>query len=316
MPQTLKYNTIDVFTDEAYSGNPLAIVHVPASHDAPLTQEQKQRIAKEFNYSETTFLHPPQSNSGMRQVDIFTPQSEIPFAGHPTIGVASFVFKELETDANEISLALKAGPVRAGFERQGADEITKVEIPHNVHLHAKHISWEKVVAVHPELASASTPVRMDDYTFPIMSIVNGMNFALIDLSSSPQLLDNVKVTSQDLFGEEDLDDGWDATVTGALFFTRQPEQDDEVMRIKQRVIVIGLEDPATGSASCALCAFLTLEDKKTRGSTCQYELEQGVQMGRRSVISCEVTLVDGAEKVEKIVLSGKTVSVMTGEILV
>jgi PhzF family phenazine biosynthesis protein len=81
----LDFAIVDVFTDKRYKGNPLAVVRVPASSN--LTQEQKQNIAREFNLSETTFLHEPAGNeSGVWTVDIFTINEELPFAGHPTIG--------------------------------------------------------------------------------------------------------------------------------------------------------------------------------------------------------------------------------------
>ncbi|KAF1968133.1 Diaminopimelate epimerase-like protein [Bimuria novae-zelandiae CBS 107.79] len=81
----LEYAIIDVFTDKRYAGNPLAVVRVPAS--CKLTQDQKQNIAKEFNLSETTFLHEPKEDeTNSWSVDIFMVNAELPFAGHPTIG--------------------------------------------------------------------------------------------------------------------------------------------------------------------------------------------------------------------------------------
>lgn len=77
---SVNYVTVDVFTKEIYAGNQLAIVQVPATG---LTQEQKQAVAKEFNYSETTFVHPQSpSSDNTWSVDIFTPDQELPFAGH------------------------------------------------------------------------------------------------------------------------------------------------------------------------------------------------------------------------------------------
>ena len=82
----LEYAIVDVFTDKRYTGNPLAIVRVPAS--LKLTQDQKQSIAQEFNLSETTFWHEPKEGDEPNTwtVDIFMVNAELPFAGHPTIG--------------------------------------------------------------------------------------------------------------------------------------------------------------------------------------------------------------------------------------
>lgn len=81
----LDFVVVDVFTAKRYEGNPLAIVRMPPS--VKLTQEQKQNIAREFNLSETTFLHEPTDSESAWTVDIFTVQAELPFAGHPTIGI-------------------------------------------------------------------------------------------------------------------------------------------------------------------------------------------------------------------------------------
>lgn len=85
---SLNFVTIDVFTDKPYEGNPLAVVRIP--HGVTISQENKQRIAREFNLSETTVLHENSSDSDKDQwvVDIFMTSRELPFAGHPTVGTA------------------------------------------------------------------------------------------------------------------------------------------------------------------------------------------------------------------------------------
>ena len=79
-----RYITVDVFTDRAFGGNPLAVVLDAGG----LTTAQMQAIAVEFNYSETTFVLPPRENAHEAEVRIFTVRSEIPFAGHPNVGTA------------------------------------------------------------------------------------------------------------------------------------------------------------------------------------------------------------------------------------
>jgi PhzF family phenazine biosynthesis protein len=91
---SIQFTTLDVFTTSAFEGNPLAVVTIPPpSQQAPLTQSQKQRIAREFNLSETVFVHDVENRAETdeRKIDIFTPQFELPFAGHPTIGTAVFL---------------------------------------------------------------------------------------------------------------------------------------------------------------------------------------------------------------------------------
>src|SRR5438309_10635368 len=84
MPKRYSYITVDVFTDRAFAGNPLAVV----TDASGLTPEQMQAIAAEFNYSESTFVLPPEDPSHTARVRIFTRQNDIPFAGHPNVGTA------------------------------------------------------------------------------------------------------------------------------------------------------------------------------------------------------------------------------------
>lgn len=90
MSRWVDFVTLDVFTAAPFSGNPLAVVFLPDNVSKPLSQSQKQEIAKEFNYSETIFIHPVAAASPTkRPIDIFMTDQELPFAGHPTVGAAS-----------------------------------------------------------------------------------------------------------------------------------------------------------------------------------------------------------------------------------
>jgi PhzF family phenazine biosynthesis protein len=133
----LDYAIVDVFTQTKYEGNPLAIVRVPKS--CTLSQSQKQTIAREFNLSETTFLHErdAESPSDVWKVDIFTVKEELPFAGHPTIGTACFVLSDVArerdvTEQVEAKFDLKAGPVQLQYDP--AKNSAKAAIPHNVYV--------------------------------------------------------------------------------------------------------------------------------------------------------------------------------------
>jgi PhzF family phenazine biosynthesis protein len=89
---SLQFTTLDVFTTAPFRGNPLAIVHVPIGAD--LSQAQKQLIAREFNLSESVFLHDQTSEdiqAGQARIDIFTVVAEVPFAGHPTVGTSNYL---------------------------------------------------------------------------------------------------------------------------------------------------------------------------------------------------------------------------------
>ncbi|KEF52243.1 uncharacterized protein A1O9_11870, partial [Exophiala aquamarina CBS 119918] len=309
MARTISYNTSDVFTDTAFTGNQLAILHVPNGFS--LSQEEKQKIAIEFNYSESVFLHQPSPDAAAATygVDIFTPESEIPFAGHPTIGTASYIFQNLEKQRDDISIILKAGTVKATFDRNTAR--AAAEIPHDFRQHATRLPWDRVVASQPQLLSEI----FKDATIPLVSIVKGVTFGLIDLAQQPELLDRVMVTNIDIPRMKDLDNGWDHGLIADLFYVKKPDAGDGVLRVQQRMIGIGLEDAATGAASAALSAYLALLEGGS-GAKYFFELEQGVQMGRRSIIGCEVALDADGKRVKTIILSGQARAVMKGELTI
>lgn len=124
MASLLKLNfvTVDVFTDKQYQGNPLAIVRIP--HGVNVTQEQKQKIAREFNLSETTFLHEngADTKGDHWTVDIFMTSKELPFAGHPTVGTACYVLSRTAEERGitdgviDANFTLKAGPVGLRYD--------------------------------------------------------------------------------------------------------------------------------------------------------------------------------------------------------
>ena len=142
--------TLDVFTQVRYIGNPLAVVKVP--HSETLTQQQKQLIAREFNYSETIILHENQEVGDKPQwkIDIFLTDAETPFAGHPAVGTACLLGKQLLDLAGGIdqvngTLITKAGPVPFAYMRQS--NTAQCEVPHDIHVHPKTLNVEDAESV-------------------------------------------------------------------------------------------------------------------------------------------------------------------------
>ena len=105
-----RYVTVDVFTDQAFGGNPLAVVLDAGG----LSTAQMQAIATEFNYSETTFVLPPRDSANDAQVRIFTVRSEIPFAGHPNVGTAFVLAMQATRSPARLLFEEKAGLVPVG----------------------------------------------------------------------------------------------------------------------------------------------------------------------------------------------------------
>lgn len=316
-PLKLDFVTIDVFTNKSYEGNPLAIVRIP--HGASVTQEQKQKIAREFNLSETTFLHEnaPGATDDRWTVDIFMTSKELPFAGHPTVGTACYVLsrtaeeRDIKEAVIDAGFQLKAGPV--GLRYDVAKKTAKAAIPHDVRVHKKRWSRDELFKLQPGLAAAHTKGEVetqDDY--PIVSIVKGMAFVLVELESV-EALANVTLAGQSV-EIDGLDQGWDDTFIGTYFYVRTGKSESGATQLRTRMIEGPLEDPATGSAASDLVAYLSLEEGKA-GETLKYELVQGVEMGRRSEIFIDVVMAKEGG-IETVYLEGGAVQVMEGRLTV
>ena len=313
--QKLQFLTTDVFTQKRYEGNPLAIIRLPASVN--LKQAQKQHMANEFNLSETVILHESEESYRTNQwtFDIFIPTMEIPFAGHPTIGTICYLGQALKaTGAGGViegSLKCKAGKIP--FTYDTSTEHATAEIPHDSHLHNRTLSAGRVgeYNIPNEIASAMPT------SAAILSIVKGMSFCLIEVSSLEALgavRRDLKPIEPDGLDQEYFADG----VLGFFFFCFQADAGDGVTKLRTRMVSHGMEDPATGSASSALAVYLTMHHPTANKSNGQlvrkFDFTQAVEMGRKSIIGVEVATDDSGQKVEKVVLSGSAVEVMEGSI--
>ena len=320
--ETLRFITLDVFTDTAYEGNPLAVINVPSALRTSLTTERKQRIAREFNLSETVFLHERRKSDPQNEwmIDIFTTTAELSFAGHPTIGSASYLLNSHETGTGSNgTLITKAGriPISMISSKAGGDwKRVQANIPHNVHIHRHTLGDSQDplfgLSQNPALAKAERAA-------PIVSIVKGMTFLLVQLDNL-ETLAQVEVVGSKLSFEGMLDqgDGWDVGLVARYYFVIGENADesehgvgkDQVQNIRTRMVESTMEDPATGSAACALCSYLALTENRSS----KFEVTQGVEMGRRSVIGVEVVVDTEGKKIQNVRLSGAAVLVMEGEL--
>ncbi|KAK3680575.1 hypothetical protein LTR37_021152 [Vermiconidia calcicola] len=307
MPQ-LEFVTVDVFTKTRFTGNPLAIVKVPADRD--VSTEQCLEITREFSLSETLFLHEQQTgNDGVPEwrVRIFiAAPAEIPFAGHPTIGAACYALSTLAKGAQKGRLICNAGPIGIQY----TDGVARAAIPHNYHRHSEHaFKPEEVYGSHEVMIRACGKAKAID----IVSPVKGMNFIAIELPDLEALaLENNALGPQP---KPRLDEEWDEGFSGSLLYVitnASTCNDDGVVKLRTRMIEGAFEDPATGSASCGVCALLAMKLKL--GRTTKFELTQGVEMGRKSDIGVLLTLNESMDAVERIELSGSAVKVMEGRL--
>lgn len=298
----LPFVTLDVFTTTRYRGNPLAVVTIPAGVPPP-SQDQKQAIAREFNLSETVFVHDvpdPESNK-QRVINIFVTNAELPFAGHPTIGTAVFL-RPHGVD----TLITKAGPIPLVETAPGH---IQAAIPHNVRQHRRSIADLSDPA--PGQLNPNPAIRRLELDAPLFSIVNGMTFALVHLPDLDHLA-TVTPSVTPFRTDQLLDDGWQYGFLSMYYFVHIGQRDEDgktVFSIRSRMME-SFEDPATGSAACALSSYLTLRQSGLQNQTFRFEIDQGVEMGRESNIVVEVTLRDS--KIDTVKLSGTATQVMRG----
>ncbi|TAQ91657.1 hypothetical protein B7494_g112 [Chlorociboria aeruginascens] len=348
----LPFVTLDVFTSRPYEGNPLALITIPTHLTNVVTEAQKQAIAREFNLSETVFVHEA-GDAQLREwtVDIFTITDELPFAGHPTIGAAYHVLRKLRllpsrSDVDESEgfrsnvyenananangksraaqgiLITKAGRIPISLASQNSRSQVQALIPHNVHIHSHTLGDQYPpipgLSTHPDLRDAEMKA-------PIVSIVKGMTFLLVRLDSL-ELLSVAEAANPALSFRGVLDKGWREGFVARYYYVLQhglqnsdldgsgngrlsgDRENEETVTIRTRMLEIAMEDPATGSAACALACFLALKGKRGRS----FEVVQGVEMGRRSVIGVEVRLEEDGRGIEEVKLCGEAVQIMEG----
>ena len=325
-PKRLNFVTVDVFTEERYKGNPLAIVHVPKALD--LNQDAKQAIAREFNLSETVFLYEADGESPDRKIDIFITTIEIPFAGHPTIGSICHIggnIKSPQELVEQFTLHTKAGPIAASYDHK--TKLAVASIPHDIRIHRSSVYWKHVLDAQPPLTPSQNNQgsvldawsrRQDgsEATFPIVSIVNGMTFILVDFPTTKDYLGKIETGH----GQIDpsvtvLDEGWSSAVLEPYYYVILPDEGDGITSLRTRLMMFDFgEDPATGSAASALASYLSLR-KGEASKTYTYKIEQGVEMGRPSQIEVKVSLDASGKSVREVLLSGTATPLMEGTLI-
>lgn len=317
---SIKYATLDVFTKTLFEGNPLGVVFLPTS--STLSQTQKQLIAKEFNYSETIFVHPvdPQSPNQQR-IDIFTTDKELPFAGHPTIGAASWALYLSSATTNKVdTLVTRAGPIPISLKTSG-DEVGAL-IPHDVRIHQKRYPLSELLRLHPSLKPHVAAAQVE--SFPVVSIVKGMAQIHVQLPNLEALAAVATAAEGEMVSGCDasqggyLDEGWGGAGLVIIYFHVRDVTDERTGKkvIRTRMFLGAEEDPATGSAASGLAAYLALEEaSKGAPGERRYNIVQGVEMGRRSDIGLRVaTKLDGTPRIEYVELAGSAVKVAEGEL--
>ena len=293
-----RYITVDVFTDRAFGGNPLAVV-LDASG---LSTAQMQSIATEFNYSETTFVLPPQDGSNDAQVRIFTVRSEIPFAGHPNVGTAFVLATQAAKAPVRLRFEEKAGLVPVEI-LSGQGRVIGAELTAPQPL--KRLSEVDAAEAAACLSLSADDVKTDRHRPQIVSV--GLPFLMVEIASREAL----KRARPDAAAFADMfpRDGSDAV----YFYTRDVPPAEQPLDLQARVFHPGSsglsEDPATGSATAAAAALLAELDSVSDGEV-KLRIGQGVDMGRPSLLLTRVRKQGGA--VTSVHVGGGCVQMMEG----
>lgn len=287
-----RYVTCDVFTERRFGGNQLAVLPDAAG----LSTEQMQVIANEFNYSETTFVLPPRDPAHLARVRIFTPRSEMPFAGHPTVGTALVLaWLGRVPPGGEIVLEELAGPVPVQVElADGRPAMAEFAAP-----------------VAPTWGQPQ-PVAAIRLGLPAEDVLTAAGLPCVASCGAPFLL--VEVAGLDALGRARLDaamalpDG----AKGVFLFTR--ETGDPSLDVRARMFAPhdGIaEDPATGSAAAAFAGYLAGRPDAAQGWY-RWRIGQGFEMGRPSLI--EARARREANLVVEVRVGGAAVPVAEGSI--
>lgn len=278
-----RYYTCDVFTDTRFGGNQLAVL--PSAEG--LTTEQMQQITREFNFAESSFVFPPKLGH-TRQVRIFTPAKEIPFAGHPNVGTAFVLAATGECgeirDSMTVTFEEKAGVVPLRIERRGERLFCELTAPETLSIGKK---------VPPQSVATAVSLTPDDFvtvTHPPQVASVGLPFIMVQLEDRGALeRARINTGAFDALAAEGV-------IPDVHMYVRMPRGDGGDFDIHARMFapLDGVpEDPATGSANCALAAMLTQYDPASAG-TFRYRVSQGVEIGRPSVLEARVEKRDGA----------------------
>jgi trans-2,3-dihydro-3-hydroxyanthranilate isomerase len=295
----VRFLVCDVFTNRRFGGNQLAVVPEASG----LSDVQMQQIAREFNFSESAFVFPSVDDC-TRRVRIFTPATEVPFAGHPNVGTA-FVLASIG-DLGEVgprtvvTFDEKAGRVPVEIHRDGADLRCVVTAPRLLSVEGE---------VDRTLVSAALSLTTDDIvtsTHPPQLASVGLPFVFVEVRDRDALararidmggFDAIRATGvvPDIFLYARSDDGYDVRARMFAPFDGVPE------------------DPATGSAAACLGGLLSHYNEVADG-TLTWRITQGVEMSRASALVAEADKTDGHVVATRV--GGHSVLVCDGHILI
>ncbi|QMV19447.1 PhzF family phenazine biosynthesis isomerase [Granulicella sp. 5B5] len=298
MARTLDYSVLDVFAEQPLAGNQLAVFHDASS----LTTAEMQSLARETNFAETTFILPAdpaqEAEHGVR-VRIFTTEEEFPFAGHPTLGTATWLHLNHPTlrGAQIITLKLNVGPIPVTFQPSQPGDIGVVGTmrqndPVFGAAHARS-------AIAPLLGLAEEDLSP---THAPQTVSTGLPFCIVPLRSV-EALQRLQVSQREA-------QSWLGNSGAKFFYCVAPTNDaaPHAAQWRARMQFYNGEDPATGSATGCCISWLVQHGLATSGT--DVVIEQGIEIHRPSRLIARASLASA--KVSDVFVSGRTIPVATG----
>ena len=287
---------VDVFAEEKFAGNQLAVFR----NIGDLDDTEMQRIAKEMNYSETTFILSEEGRNGGYDVRIFTPSNELPFAGHPTLGTAHIIQREIVKEkVDTIVLNLKVGriPVTFNYCQGNADILWMKQL---------QPTFGDVLETDSVLQVLNLDSEDIDDRFPIQEVSTGGFTLIVPLKT----LNAVKVAVVQRERYNELIKKTEAKTI--LIFCPETYSHDNHLNVRFFADYFGVpEDPATGSANGCLAGYL-VKHRYFGKDKIDLQVEQGYEIGRPSRLYLKAE--EGKTGID-VFVGGKVFMVAKGELL-
>jgi len=299
-----RFIQVDVFTDRPFGGNPLAVF--PEAEG--LTTEEMQRLAREMNLSESTFVLPPQAPEADFKVRIFTPATELPFAGHPVVGthwvLAHLGRVELREPVTQVSFELGVGVLPADLHVAGGRVERVVMTQDRPTFHATLEDVTDLVA-----GLGLPPEVITETGLPVQVVSTGVPQMMVPVRS----LAEVQSLDASQLNIAALNRACRAVGTKCVMvFTFETERPEATVHVRMFAPLLGvLEDPATGSANGALGAYLIQHRAvPVTRPTVHILSEQGAEMNRPGTLYVEVDLT--GDEITAVRVGGQVVPVVDG----
>lgn len=294
--KNMPLHIVDVFAETKYSGNQLAVFR----NAADLSDAEMQQIAKEMHYSETTFILSDEQKNGGYDVRIFTPEEEIPFAGHPTLGTAYVIQQRIiQKSVPTVNLNLKVGqiPVKITYKNN------KIK---NLIMHQKQPEFGHTFDTTALANVLSLTENQIDETFPIQTVSTGLPFIIVPLKDL-NAVKNAEINRKlyfDLIKNE--------KAKNILIFSPETLHPENNLHVRVFALYYGVpEDPATGSGNGCLAGYLVKHQYFQR-SQIDIRVEQGYQLGRPSLLLLKAKKTD---KTIAVHVGGKVIATVKGKLL-